>query len=155
MTTTNLIIHNFQEIRRRSEIVWNAIPAEFYNWKPDETAMPMIAMVRHVLEGEAWFHDLVLNRGGGKYISPWANLPYSNIADEISFAEPHRNSFFETIKAFAESDLETIEIVRAEKNQRRKLGDYLMRIAYHEAVHAGQLLDYMRTAGIERPNIWD
>ncbi|MBJ8050318.1 DinB family protein, partial [Bacillus cereus group sp. N18] len=31
----------------------------------------------------------------------------------------------------------------------------LMRIAYHEGVHTGQMLDYMRTMKIERPNIWD
>lgn len=30
-----------------------------------------------------------------------------------------------------------------------------MRIAYHEAVHTGQLLNYMRNMGVERPDIWD
>jgi uncharacterized damage-inducible protein DinB len=39
--------------------------------------------------------------------------------------------------------------------QSKILGDYLNRIAYHESVHTGQLLDYLRTIGIERPQIWD
>jgi len=30
----------------------------------------------------------------------------------------------------------------------------LLRIAYHEAVHTGQLLSYLRTLGLERPMIW-
>lgn len=37
----------------------------------------------------------------------------------------------------------------------RDLGDMLLRIAYHESVHTGQLLDYLRTAGVPRINVWD
>ncbi|MCZ6703275.1 MAG: hypothetical protein O6940_09575 [Ignavibacteria bacterium] len=44
---------------------------------------------------------------------------------------------------------------RREVDQRKKLGDYLNRIAYHESVHTGQMLSYLRTLGIERPQIWD
>lgn len=29
------------------------------------------------------------------------------------------------------------------------------RIAFHESVHTGQLLDYLRTSGIPRADIWD
>lgn len=46
-------------------------------------------------------------------------------------------------------------IDRSDVGYRRLLGDMLLRVAYHEAVHAGQLLDYLRTACVERPNIWD
>ena len=31
----------------------------------------------------------------------------------------------------------------------------LLRVAYHESVHTGQLLDYLRTAGVPRELIWD
>ncbi|KGX84977.1 hypothetical protein N784_11420 [Pontibacillus litoralis JSM 072002] len=37
----------------------------------------------------------------------------------------------------------------------KKLGDMLLRVAYHESVHTGQLLDYMSTMRVARPNIWD
>ena len=53
------------------------------------------------------------------------------------------------------TDLENVRIERDEVRQSKKLGDYLNRIAYHESVHTGQMLDYLRTAGIERPKIWD
>jgi uncharacterized damage-inducible protein DinB len=73
----------------------------------------------------------------------------------LDFAIPYRLDFINTVKAFSPEDLSAIEIIRAEKGQRRKLGDYLQRIAYHEAVHTGQLLGYLRTLGVERPLIWD
>jgi uncharacterized damage-inducible protein DinB len=156
MNTTELIILNFEEIRRRSIKLWSAIPVDFYDWKPDKDAMGILETVRHVLEGEHLFHKIVENRGNlDDYISPWEGINYTNIQNEIDFAKPFRDNFFKTINSFSSEDLSQIEIVRSEKGQRRKLGDYLQRIAYHEAVHTGQILSYLRTLGIERPQIWD
>lgn len=63
--------------------------------------------------------------------------------------------FLDMISGLKETDLENVRIERKEVGQSKKLGDYLNRIAYHEAVHTGQMLDYLRTVGIERPKIWD
>lgn len=156
MTQIELILLNFNEIRRRSTKLWNGITPEFYFWQPDANAMTCLEMVRHVLEGEQLFHTIIKNRGNiGDYISPWKDREYSNLQDELDFAETFRNLFFETIKSFSSDELDTIEIVRSEKGQRKKLGDYLLRIAYHESVHAGQMLSYLRTLGLDRPLIWD
>jgi uncharacterized damage-inducible protein DinB len=155
MNTNEIIVLNFEEIRRRSIKLWSGIPADKYDWKPDENAMSMIETVRHILEGEHWFHQIVNNRGTVEFTSPWKELPYTSIEAEIDFAKPYREKFITDILDFTATDLQYIEIYRPEKNQRRKLGDYLLRTAYHESVHTGQLLDYMRTAGIERPLIWD
>jgi uncharacterized damage-inducible protein DinB len=155
MNANEIIILNFEEVRRRSTKLWSGIPAEKYNWKPDEEAMGMLEMVRHVLEGEHWFHNIISNRGSVDFVSPWKDLPYTDVEAEIAFAKPYRENFINDIKKISVEELENIEICRPEKNQRRKLGDYLLRTAYHESVHTGQLLDYMRTAGIERPLIWD
>lgn len=156
MNSISTIILNFEEIRRRSIILWAGIPGDKLMWKPDESAMTCIEMVRHVLEGEHLFHKIVENRGNlGDYPSPFAERPYVGIDDEIEFAKPYRESFLNYIKTFSESDLSKIEIVRSEVGQRRKLGDYLQRIAYHEAVHTGQMLDYLRTMNVPRPKIWD
>lgn len=156
MTQNEIIILNFEEIRRRSIKLWTGITPENYFWRPDTTAMNCLEMVRHVLEGEHLFHMIVNKRGNlGDYISPWTNRPYTNLQDELDFAEPFRAEFLDSITKFNSTDFSTIEIIRSEKGQRRKLGDYLQRIAYHEAVHTGQMLSYLRTIGIERPQIWD
>lgn len=156
MTPNEIIILNFEEIRRRSIKLWKGITPENYSWRPDINAMTCIEMIRHVLEAEHLFHVIVNRRGNlGDYASPWANRPYTDLQAELDFAEPFRAAFLETIKAFNPDDLSTIEIIRAEKGQRRRLGDYLQRIAYHEAVHTGQILSYLRTLGLERPQIWD
>jgi uncharacterized damage-inducible protein DinB len=156
MTSNQIIILNFEEIRRRSLKLWQGIPTEMYNWKPDEGAMTTLESVRHILESEHLFHTIVNNRGNlGDYPSPWKDRPCTNIEDEIEFAKPYRIKFIETIQSFSVEELENHEIIRSEVGQRRKLGDYLNRIAYHEAIHSGQLLSYVRVLGVDRPNIWD
>ncbi|MEP6614902.1 MAG: DinB family protein [Mucilaginibacter sp.] len=156
MTPNQLIILNYEEIRRRSIKVWNGIPEKFYHWQPDKDAMSLIETVRHVLESPFIYQQIIKCRGDkGDLISPWEGRPYTTIADEISFAQPYREDYLEMVKSFTPQELLEIEIVRPELGQRRKLGDYLLRIAYHEAVHAGNILSYLRTLGIERPNVWD
>ncbi|UII19864.1 DinB family protein [Fulvivirga ligni] len=153
--SVELILLNFNEIRRRSSLLWHQVPEPFYHWRPDAKAMSCIEMIRHVLEGEFLYHDIIKNKGVSSIKSPWDDLKYESVTEELDFAEPYRSDFIKTIRSYSEHDLKTIEIVRKDKNQRRSLGDYLMRIAYHEAVHTGQLLAYLRTLGMERPMIWD
>ena len=156
MTQTDILILNFEEIRRRSIKLWTGITPEHYFWKPDSEAMNCLEMVRHVLEAEHLFHIIVENRGNlGDYISPWENRPYTNLKDELDFAFPFREKFLDTVKKFKPEELSSIEIIRPEKGQRRRLGDYLLRIAYHESVHTGQMLAYLRELRIDRPLIWD
>ncbi|MGB3198396.1 MAG: DinB family protein [Saprospiraceae bacterium] len=136
--------------------LWKGITKENYFWRTESNAMKCLEIARHVLEGEHLFHVIVNRRGNlGDYVSPWANRPYTDLQAEIDFAEPFRLAFIETIKEFSPTDFSTIEIIRTEKGQRRKLGDYLQQIAYHEAVHTGQMLSNLRTIGLERPQIWD
>ncbi len=156
MTSIDTLIWNFEEIRRRSTLLWQGIPEAHLHWKPDPEALSIIEMIRHVLESEHLFHRIVINRGDlGAYPSPWADRPYTNVADELAFAQTYRSAFFAEIRQFSVEDLDQIWIDRKEVNQLRKLGDYLLRIAYHEAVHTGQLLDYLRTLGVPRPQVWD
>ena len=156
MKQTELIIINFEEIRRRSLKLWDGLNSENYFWRPDINAMNCLEMIRHILEGEHLFHKIVENRGNiGNYVSPWNDRPYTNLQDELDFAKPYRENFIEIIKSFDSDELTNIEIIRSEKGQRRKLGDYLQRIAYHEAVHTGQMLSYFRTLRLEIPKIWD
>ncbi len=156
MSSNEIILLNFSEIRRRSIKLWNGIPNEYMNWKPDDEAFTIIEMIRHVLESEHLFHIIIKNRGDlGNYVSPWENLKFTDLQNELNFANKYRNEFLNMIMDLKGSDLESVRIERKEVNQSKILGDYLNRIAYHESVHTGQLLDYLRTIGIERPQIWD
>ena len=156
MNSIEIIVLNFSEIRRRSIKLWEAIPNELLHWKPDKRAMSIIEMIRHTLEAEHLFHVIIKNRGDlGAYESPWKNLEYTNLENELTIAKKHREHFINMIKDLSESDLKNIRIERKEVGQSKILGDYLNRIAYHESVHAGQMLGYLRTLGIKRPLIWD
>ncbi len=156
MNSKKIILLNFSEVRRRSMKLWNGIPNEYLNWKPDENAFTIIEMIRHVLEGEYLFHRIIENRGDlGNYQSPWNKLNYSDLKNELDFSKKYRTGFINMISELKESDLENVRIERKEVGQSKKLGDYLNRVAYHESVHTGQILSYLRTIGIERPQIWD
>lgn len=158
MNVNDLIIFNFKEVRRRSIKVWKAIPQQNLNWKPDEDAFTCAEMIRHLLEGEFLYHQVLLG-GGSKSLSnlsnPFEDKEFTTVDDELAFAKPYRREFLKYIKSISISDLENIKIDRSDVGYVRTLGDMLLRIAYHESVHTGQLLDYMRTMGINRPQIWD
>lgn len=89
------------------------------------------------------------------YKSPWKALEYSDLEYELDIAKQYREHFLDMIEGLIEQDLEEVMIERHEVGQLKKLGDYLNRIAYHESVHAGQMLSYLRMLEIDRPNIWD
>jgi uncharacterized damage-inducible protein DinB len=156
MAEVELIILNLEEIRRRSIILWQGLPPEFYFWKPDAAAMHAIEMIRHVVCADYGWNIIIKNNGDlSTYKPTWTGREYISVADELEFAKPFREEFLQTIRQFSAADLSNIEIIHPGNGQKRKLGDYLLRIGYHEAVHAGQFLSYMRAMGIERPSVWD
>lgn len=156
MTQVELIIWNFEEVRRRSKQVWLSIPKEYQMWRPDVEAMNCIEMVRHVIESQHYYHQTILNRASVKdFESPFDEREFTTIADEITFGEPYHQGFLEMIRSLHPQDLTDISIDRSDVGYIRPLGDFLLRIAYHESVHTGQLLQYLRMIPIERPRIWD
>ena len=158
MNVNALIILNFEEVRRRSIKVWKAIPNQLLTWKPDQEALTCAEMIRHVLESEFLYHQILIE-GGTKTLSdlstPFENKEFTTIEAELELAKTYREDFINYIKSLNVDELENIKIDRSDVGYIRTLGDMLLRIAYHESVHAGQLLDYMRTMGVERPLIWD
>ncbi|WP_130735469.1 DinB family protein [Flavobacterium sp. J27] len=155
MNQTDLIILNFTEIRRKSVKLWKALPEEFYHWKPDEKAMTAIEMIRHVLEADyGW--NIIINRSDmSNYKTPWNGIPFMSVDEEIKFAEPIRENFLKSVSLFSENELEHTQIVHPGNGELKPLGQYLLRIGYHESVHAGHFLSYLRAMGIDRPQIWD
>ncbi len=115
-------------------------------------------MIRHLLEAEFFYHQILVGRGSSalsNLTNPFENKEFITVEDELNFAMPFREDFIKYIKTINKSDLENIKIDRSDVGYVRTLGDMLLRIAYHESVHTGQLLDYLRTMGIDRPQIWD
>jgi hypothetical protein len=89
------------------------------------------------------------------YQSPWEGRPYTNLSDELKFAAPYRSEFLDMVKGFSVEEIDNIEITGNKMVKTRTLGDYLLRSAYHESIHAGQFLANLRILGIDRPYIWD
>jgi uncharacterized damage-inducible protein DinB len=157
MEITDLIILNFEETRRRSIKVWKSIPGDVLHWKPDEKALSCAEMIRHILEGEFLYHQILKGKGSQalvNLVNPFEGREFLTVDVELDFAQSYRNDFLNYIKLLKKEDL-AVDIDRSNVGYVRKLGDMLLRIAYHESVHTGQLLDYMRTMNVERPQIWD
>lgn len=156
MNAKELLILNFEEVRRRSIRIWKGIAEDQLYWRPDPGAMTCFEMIRHILEAENIYHQVILNKGVlGDYQSPLTGNPYISVDEELRNAQPYREKFLRMINGFTAKELEETYITRKELGQHRRLGDYLLRIAYHESVHTGQLLDYLRTVKVPRPKIWD
>jgi uncharacterized damage-inducible protein DinB len=155
MTAVGLIILNLSEVRRRSVLVWKSIPDNRLNWKPDDAAISLGEMIRHVWEGMEGYRRIIQNSGSLELPDSYTSETISSTKTELELAATHFTQFIRDVQTFSETDLEQKIIDRSDVGYKRKLGDFLARVAYHEAVHTGQMLQYMRAANIPRPNIWD
>jgi uncharacterized damage-inducible protein DinB len=156
MNASEILVLNLEEIRRRSIKIWLEIPPDKLNWKPDAEAMSCLEMVRHVLEADFLYSKMM--KSGGKLDSdetPFTNRAWTNVEDELAFAENHRKDFIDYVKSLSTDDLVEKKVDRSERGYVRPFGDFVLRIGYHESVHAGQMLDYLRTTDSPRANIWD
>jgi uncharacterized damage-inducible protein DinB len=155
MSGSQLLCLNLTETRRRSIRIWRAIPLSLFDWRPDPDAMSCFEMVRHVLEADYLYGQMLLERRSYSGDSPFANRQFDDLDAALVFANPYRESLLETVLELSDDDLKTIAIDRSDVGYIRKAGDFILRIAFHEAVHAGQMLQYLRMAGVPRPSIWD
>lgn len=155
MTLSEMLALNFTEIRRKSIKLWNGLPQSYFDWRPDVNAMTASEMIRHVLEADfGW--NIIINKGSMEnYTTPWKCRPFMNVAAEIEFAHPYRMQFLQSVRQFSDAELCETEVIHPGNGKRKNLGDYLLRIGYHESVHAGQFLSYLRAMKINRPDIWD
>lgn len=156
MTPNELLLLNAEEVRRRSLIIWRSIPPHRIEWKPTKEAGSCIEIVRHILKAQ-WTHMQVIQKGKSldSDDSPFNSKPLIDINSEIEFAEPFRQEFFTLIGSYTPTQLAENKIDRSDAGYVRPLGDFILRIAYHEAVHSGQLLSYLRMMRAPVPKIWD
>src|ERR687883_340660 len=106
MQPVTLLTLNSEEVRRRSIRIWQSIRADRLHWRPDPEAMSCIEMVRHVLEGE-WLYMQMLRTGGSLKSdeSPFNPRPYTDVAAEIEFAEPYRKEFLKLVRSYTAEEL--------------------------------------------------
>jgi len=135
--------------------VWESIPAELLRYRPDAGAMTCLEMVRHVLESDFMYGEILRLRRSYTGSSPFEGREYTDVAAELTFNAPFRKSLMETVATFNDTDLDVVTIDRSDVGYIRRAGDFILRIAYHESVHTGQMLQYLRAAGTDRPSLWD
>jgi len=150
-----LLCLNLTETRRRSILIWRAISSSLSDWRPDPDAMSCFEMVRHILEADYLYGQMLRERRSYSGDSPFPDCHFDDLDAALVFASPYRESLLETVLQLSDDDLNTIAIDRSDIGYIRKAGDFILRIAYHKAVHAGQMLQFLRMAGVPRPPIWD
>lgn len=156
MNANEILILNLEEVRRRSIKIWRGIPDDRLHWKFDEQAISCIEMVRHVLKAEwAYMQMLLSGKSRDTDDSPFYPRPYASVNSEIEFAAPYRKEFLSLVGSYTPEDLTAKKVDRSDVGYVRTYGDFILRVAYHESIHAGQLLGYLRAMSAPRPNVWD
>ncbi|MGQ0517297.1 DinB family protein, partial [Bacillus sp. D-CC] len=82
---------------------------------------------------------------------PYDDEPITCVKKEIELAQSCFADFIEYVQSISIAELDSRLIDRSDVGYQRYLGDMLLRIAYHDAVHAGQFLQYLRMVDLERP----
>ncbi len=157
MNAVELSILNLKETRRRSIILWRSLPDEWLTWRPDKEAMTFGETIRHVWGAGYYYHIMLLNNGSVKKgtPAPFEQEPIKSVNGEIELSQSYFEDFIEYVQSLSTNELESRLIDRSDVGYQRYLGDMLLRIAYHDSVHTGQFLQYMRMVGLERQKIWD
>jgi hypothetical protein len=148
---------NLKETRRRSIKLWRSLPDSLITWRPDNEAMSFGEMIRHVWSASFHYHMMLKNSGSIKseIHIPYDKEPITSVGKEIELSQVYFDDFIGYVQSISIKELDSRLIDRSDVGYQRYLGDMLLRIAYHDAVHAGQFLQYLRMVEVERPLIWD
>lgn len=157
MDAKALILLDLKETRRRFIKAASSIPDRFIHWQPDAEALSVGQMIRHVLEHDYYWHMILTERRlpTEEETASLQDRPYTSIQDEVERSEAHHFRFLSYVESLDVRTFETLLIRWPHRPIERYLGDALERKSYHDAVHTGQLLQYMRMLQLSRPDIWD
>ncbi|MGM7684137.1 DinB family protein [Cytobacillus sp. Hm23] len=157
MDAKALILLDLKECRRRFLIVARGFSDDLLCWKPDARALTVGETIRHVLLHDfSWLTILREHRlpSEEERKQIWGK-PFVTIESEIAGSNIYHDSLLSYVNGLPSSTYSSKMIKWPHKDIERSLGDTLERKSYHDAVHTGQLLQYMRMLQIERPDIWD
>lgn len=110
-------------------------------------------MIRHVWSASFHYHMLLRNNGSIKtdIHTPYDEEPITSVEKEIELSQSYFSDFIEYVESISTEELESRLINRSDIGYQRYLGDMLLRIAYHDAIHTGQFLQYLRMVELESP----
>ena len=143
MCGAELLCLNLTETRRRSIRIWRGIPLSLSGWRPDRDAMSCFEMVRHVLEADYLYGEMLRQRSSYSGDSPFANRHFDDLDATLAFANPYRESLLETVLQLSDGDLNTIAIDRSDIGE-HLAGDAATQIRqprHHRLAHQGPILD--------------
>lgn len=150
-----------EAIRRRSEEVFALVRAEHLNWKPEQSALSVGEMLRHLwvseegvrrvaLDGNFAYYETRIPKGLAAVLgTPVLSTPVG-LGDELkNIDRVHR----ETLDAVAAQPPELFDVERAHPGLgfRRKAAVILFGINEHEIHHRAQLMTYLRMLGAPAP----
>jgi len=156
MTLQDFFLKQKEAVRGRSQEVFALIRSEHMDWKPEQGALSVGDMLRHLwvseegvrrcaLEGDFSYFETRVPQG----LRAVMGFPGSLDEELKQIARVHR----ETLDAVAALPLEMFEIERANPalGFRRKVAVILFGINEHEVHHRAQLMTYLRMLGTPAP----
>jgi len=157
MNAKELILLDLKETRRRFLKAAYGVPDAYLTWRPDVDALSIGHMIRHVLLHDySWYMILTEHRlPSEEERAPLWELPFTSVQDEVDRSHTYHEQFMAYVGSLGLEDFQSKLIQWPHRPIARYLGDTLERKSYHDAVHTGQLLQYMRMLQLDRPDIWD
>ncbi|MEM9024233.1 MAG: DinB family protein, partial [Bacteroidota bacterium] len=121
------------------------------SWKPRGAMFTCLEMVRHVLEREYLFFQVIEHQGSPDgFQSPWDGRSYGDLKQELDFAQPFRMAFMHRLATFHDQDLNVVILETGSHNGTKTLGEHLDQMIHHETLHLGEMAGYLRTLNIRQ-----
>jgi uncharacterized damage-inducible protein DinB len=152
MALPQFFLKQKEAIRARSRDVFSMIRPQDMNWKPENGALTVGELLRHLwvseegvrrcaLEGDFSYYEIRVPKG----LHAVMGAPGS-VEDELKNIERVHSETIAAVRALPESALDE-ERAHAELGFRRKVAVMLFGINEHEIHHRAQLMTYLRMLG--------
>jgi uncharacterized damage-inducible protein DinB len=143
-------IANWSRVHKQTTRLMKSAPNDKYDWKPEDTAMPLGELMNHLYIAEALFIESAMTGGFNKETLPAA----INNTDELiaAFDTSHTAGVAKIASLTPEQMNDMVAPFGPEKAMPRA---FLMQVMLeHEIHHRGQLYTYLRILGCECPPLF-
>ena len=172
MLTTDALIDRWRRTREGTRALVHAIPPEHFDWRPNPTAFSCGDIVRHLMQAEQMFRQLLAAGGRGEAWDPWQMTgtgeerlrnARQGIFEGAGTAELGTTAAacldnWRAIEAETAAELATVSdeaLARAVEHPiaalQSPLWGMFLHMIEHEIHHRGQLSAYLKVLGVEQP----